>query len=64
MVITKRAHINGHYYMHNYSDKGVYIERDGVLYQDALDPVGSERTYTETETKIPEMEEEEDENIH
>lgn len=63
MIITKRAHINGHYYMHNYSDKGVYIERDGVLYQDALDPVGSERTYTETEIPI-EQEEEENEDIH
>ena len=33
-----------------YSDKGMMIERDGVRYSEAIDPAGSGRTYTESDT--------------
>ena len=36
-----------------YSDKGMLIERDGALYEDAVDPVDSGREYQETDTPIP-----------
>lgn len=32
-----------------YSDKGCLIERDGNLYEEAIDPENSERTYIEIE---------------
>lgn len=32
-----------------YSDKGMMIERDGVMYAEAIDPVDMHRQYTETE---------------
>ena len=35
-----------------YSDSGFMIERDGVRYSEAIDPVGSGRTYTETEVPM------------
>ena len=35
-----------------YSDKGMMIERDGILYVEAIDPIGLERKYNETEEKI------------
>lgn len=35
--------------VHTYSDKGYMIERDGILYKEAIDPENSGRTYTETE---------------
>ena len=35
------------------SDIGMLIERDGVMYADAVDPVDSGREYRETDTPIP-----------
>ncbi len=35
-----------------YSDRGMMIERDGILYDEAIDPVDRGRVYTETETPI------------
>lgn len=35
-----------------HSDAGLYIERDGVQYVDAVDPVGEHRSYTETDIPI------------
>ena len=35
-----------------YSDKGCYIERDGVKYAEAIDPAELGRTYTETDILI------------
>jgi hypothetical protein len=35
------------------SDGGFYIERDGNRYSVAIDPENSGRTYTETDTPIP-----------
>lgn len=37
----------------SYSDEGFYIERDGEMYEEAIDPDGVNRTYTETDELIP-----------
>ena len=53
MLITETIFINDKQYMHNHSDAGFKICRDGVLYDDALDPVDSGRMYTETDIPVP-----------
>ena len=58
MLITELIEINDTTYIHNYSDIGCYIERDGVKYAEAIDPVGTDRIYTETEEVIPNYESE------
>lgn len=35
-----------------YSDKGMMIERDGVRYEEAIDPAELNRQYTETDAPI------------
>lgn len=40
-----------------YSDAGYYIERDGIMYVDAVDPEGMDRVYTETNVPLPAEEE-------
>lgn len=52
MLVTERITINGQEYLHNYSDAGYMVERDGVMYSDAIDPINSGRVYTETDTPI------------
>ena len=42
-----------------YSDINHYIERDGVIYSEAIDPEELGRQYTETDTPIEEIEESE-----
>lgn len=39
-----------------YSDQGFYIERDGVRYTEAIDPVSMGRIYTETVDRIEQEE--------
>lgn len=38
-----------------YSDKGMIIERDGVRYEEAIDPAELNRQYTETDEAIDVM---------
>lgn len=40
-----------------YSDEGYYIERDGIRYTEAVDPIDLGRIYTETFDKIEQEEE-------
>lgn len=40
-----------------YSDKGVMIEREGVRYDEAVDPAELNRQYIETDKPISELEE-------
>lgn len=55
MVITENIEINGRQFIKNYSDSGFMIERDGVQYSEAIDPVGFEdRVYVETDEPIEE----------
>lgn len=35
-----------------YSDSGMMIERDGVMYEEAIDPAELNRQYTETDEPI------------
>ena len=55
MVITETVTINGRDFRKTYSDEGFMIERDGVQYSEAIDPIGFEdRVYSETDIKIEE----------
>lgn len=55
MIITENVTINDREFRRTYSDEGFMIERDGVQYSDAIDPIGFEdRVYTETDVKIEE----------
>lgn len=58
MLVTEKVEINGRQFIKNYSDSGFMIERDGVRYSEAIDPVGfEERVYTETDEPIEPLEE-------
>ena len=57
MIKIETVTINGKEFQRTYSDEGYTIERDGVIYSEAIDPVDSGRVYIETTEKI-EVEEE------
>lgn len=50
MVITETIIINEKEFVRNYSSLGYFIERDGMKFAEAIDPVGSDRVYVEVET--------------
>ena len=54
MIKTEYIELNGRKFIKNYSDEGFMIERDGVQYSEAVDPIDfeEERKYTETNIKI------------
>ena len=53
MIITENLTIDGRQFVKRYSDAGMKIQRqDGVLFDDAVDPVDQNRTYTETDIPI------------
>ena len=53
MIITENLTIDGRQFVKRYSDSGVKIQRqDGLLFEDAVDPVDQNRTYTETDIPI------------
>lgn len=52
MIIQTTKEINGIVYDYTYSDSGYMIERDGVRYSEAVDPIDSGRLYTETDELI------------
>ena len=51
MIYTEIVTINGNEYKRTYSDTYT-IERDGVEYYEAVDPIDSDREYTETTNKL------------
>lgn len=55
MIITEyyKTRMDGVKLNRTYSDKGMMIERDGVLYSEAIDPAIMGRQYTETDKPIP-----------
>lgn len=59
MLITETVTIKDEKFIKNYSDAGMYIERDGVQYEEAVDPLEykDSRIYIETDKPI-EMEQE------
>ena len=52
MIIQTKKDINGVMYDYAYSNSGYMIERDGVRYSEAVDPLDSGRVYTETDESI------------
>ena len=60
MIKTKNIYVNGRTLVRTYSDANLMIRQDstGNIYSEAVDPVGSGRTYTETDTPIEQTEEE------
>ena len=54
MIITEyyKTRSDGVMLNRTYSDKGMKIERDGVQYDEAIDPVDLGRVYTETDIPI------------
>lgn len=58
MIKNERVIINAKEFVRTYSDRNKMIERDGVMYAEAIDPIelGSERSYTETEVDIEQPE--------
>jgi hypothetical protein len=48
VIATENLTIDGESFIKTYSDTGYMIERDGVRYSEAIDPVGLGRIYTET----------------
>lgn len=40
-----------------YSDQNLYIQRDGEIYEQAIDPEGTNRIYTETDIPIIHLQE-------
>lgn len=52
MIIQTTKEINGVMYAYTYSDSGFMIERDGVRYSEAVDPLDSGKVYTETDEPI------------
>ena len=54
MIIRENLTIGSNKFIRNYSDTGMYIERDNVKYEEAIDPIefAEERIYTETDIPI------------
>lgn len=60
-IVTEfyRTREDGVRLVRTYSDTNHYIQRDGVVYGEAIDPEHLGRVYTETDELIEELEEEE-----
>ena len=58
MIKIETITINGLALVRTYSDANLMIRQDstGNIYSEAVDPVGSGRTYTETDTPIEQTE--------
>lgn len=52
MILIENLTINGKDFVSTRSDSGKMIERDGIFYEEAIDPAEFGRTYTETEVDI------------
>ena len=48
MIKTEIVTINGRQFVYTHSDDNMMIERDGVEYDEAYDPIDTGRVYTET----------------
>ena len=47
MIKTETLTIDGRDFIRTYSDSGRYVVRDGVAYEEAIDPAEFGRAYTE-----------------
>lgn len=52
MIVTEvfKTRADGVVLIRTYSDAGYQIERNGVLYDEAIDPTDANRVYTESKT--------------
>lgn len=57
MIIVENNVINGKEFNHTYSDIGMKIKRDNVMYDEAYDPIEFDRVYEETDKAVGEDEE-------
>lgn len=55
MIRTEELTINGKAFVRTYSDSGYMVARDGVEYEEAIDPADSGRVYTESDKTLPEL---------
>lgn len=55
MIKTENIYVNGRTLVRTYSDANRMIRQDstGNIYSEAVDPLNSGRSYTETEEEIP-----------
>ena len=60
MIVTEyfRTREDGVVLNRTYSDEGFMVERDGVRYEEAIDPAEFGRQYTETDEPIEKVAEE------
>ena len=58
MIKTENIYVNGRTLVRTYSDSNRMIRQDGTgnIYSEAVDPLNSGRTYTETDTPIEQTE--------
>jgi hypothetical protein len=61
-IITEEIELDGVKYIKTVSDSNYYIERDGNKYSEAIDPIDSNRVYTESNELI-EIEPEESDRL-
>lgn len=53
MIVIEEVKINGKSFNKTHSDEGFMIERDGIKYSEAIDPIEfNNRIYIETNEKI------------
>ena len=52
MIVKENVVINGKEFRKTYSDKGMKIEREGVQYDEAIDPTYIDRQYVETDVPV------------
>ena len=53
MIIVEEVKINGKSFNKTYSNEGFMIERNGIKYSEAIDPIEfNDRIYTETNEEI------------
>ncbi len=52
MIVKTTKEINGVVYDYTYSDSDMMIERNGEMYSEAVDPLDSDRTYSETDKPV------------
>lgn len=58
MIVKTTKEINGVVYDYTYSDSDMMIERNGEMYSEAVDPLDSDRTYSETDKPVETVNEE------
>lgn len=52
MIVIEKLTINGKPFVKTYSSCGFMVERDGIRYDEAIDPAEFNRQYTETDEPI------------